>query len=341
MLGFNMFRSANCRRRVPCLGGTAPPTRPGHGPMLGALLALAAIGPASAGLIFDVAFNDPGEANADYYAAIESHVLAAGALWDAGIAGDAELEVEVSFDNTTARASGRSATSSYVSTIGSINVFEQGAAAEINNGIDPNGPAPDIQFYFNTTYLADELWFDPNPFARNASIPDDKTDALSVIVHEFAHAFGFNGWRDPFTGELPANYMSTFDVFAVFDGADFFFSGAEAVFLYGADVPLTYGNIYHVGNAAPRPGSDLIPDLMNGVVYDRGFRYDISALDFAMLSDAGLPIQLVAVPLPMTWTLVLVGFVALHRHTKRKRPLSIPIRKYMSDLWTEAPKARA
>jgi hypothetical protein len=300
--------------------------------MLGSLLALIAVGPASAGLIFDVAFNDPGGTNAGYYAAIESHVLAAGALWDVGIAGNAELEVEVNFDNTTARASGRSATSSYVSTIGSINVFEQGAAAEINNGIDPNGPAPDIQFYFNSTYIADELWFDPNPAASGASVPDDKTDALSVIVHEFAHAFGFNGWRDPFTGDLPADYMSTFDVFTVFDGVDFFFSGAEAVLLYGGDVPLTYGNIYHVGNAAPRPGSDLIPDLMNGVMYERGYRYDISALDFAMLSDVGLPIQFASVPVPMPWLLLAAGLIPLAQRTRIAARRQLPDPSHASAL---------
>jgi len=42
--------------------------------------------------------------------------------------------------------------------------------------------------------------------------------------------------------------------------------------------------------ASPRPGSDLIPDLMNGVVFDRGTSYDISPLDLAILADAGVDV---------------------------------------------------
>jgi hypothetical protein len=53
-------------------------------------------------------------------------------------------------------------------------------------------------------------------------------------------------------------------------------------------VPITYGNPFHLGNNSPRPGSDLIPDLMNGVVYYYQTRYDISALDLAIAKDAGV-----------------------------------------------------
>ena len=38
---------------------------------------------------------------------------------------------------------------------------------------------------------------------------------------------------------------------------------------YGGPVPLTYGNIAHLANNEPRPGSDLLEELMNGVVTSR------------------------------------------------------------------------
>ncbi len=63
---------------------------------------------------------------------------------------------------------------------------------------------------------------------------------------------------------------------------------AKAV--YGGNVPLTFADAFHVGNRAPRPGSNISDDLMNGVGFLRGHRYNISALDLAMLTDAGVPI---------------------------------------------------
>jgi hypothetical protein len=50
-----------------------------------------------------------------------------------------------------------------------------------------------------------------------------------------------------------------------------------------------------------------VPDLMNGVVFDRGVRAGISALDLAMLSDTGLPVTLTAVPEPGVAMLLCVG----------------------------------
>ena len=59
---------------------------------------------------------------------------------------------------------------------------------------------------------------------------------------------------------------------------------------------MTYGNSTHLGNDVPRPGSDLIPDLMNGVVFVRGDRYDISPLDLAIISDTGLAVNTIPEP---------------------------------------------
>ncbi|MCF2147951.1 hypothetical protein IQ276_016260 [Desmonostoc muscorum LEGE 12446] len=241
-------------------------------------------------LTFNITFNDPFGTFSPYYSAIQSNILAAGSYWDNYIEGNASLEVVIDFLNTIPRATGRSFSSSFVRNNGTFNVFEQGAAAEIRTGIDPNGAAPDIEFNFNPDYLTNELWFDPEPSARITPVPDDKTDAVSVLLHEFGHAFAFNGWRNAFDGTFPGDYQSTFDEQTIFDGSNFFFVGSQATSVYGSSVPLTFGNSTHVGNDLPRPGSDLIADLMNGVVYYRGTRYNISPLDLAILQDSGVPI---------------------------------------------------
>ncbi len=95
---------------------------------------------------------------------------------------------------------------------------------------------------------------------------------------------------NPTTGTMPGNYQSTFDEKTYFDGTNFFFTGSQAVSIYGSPVPLTYGNISHLGNNSPRPGSDIISDLMNGVVYYYGQKYYISPLDVAILADTGVPV---------------------------------------------------
>src|SRR5438876_338634 len=81
--------------------------------------------------------------------------------------------------------------------------------------------------------------------------------STSVMLHELGHARGFNGWRDLSNGSLPGNYMSTFDRYVSFNGSEFYFNGPAAVAAHGGPVPLTYGNIFHVGNAAGSgPGQD-------------------------------------------------------------------------------------
>jgi Ca2+-binding RTX toxin-like protein len=243
-----------------------------------------------AALNFNITFDDPSGKFSRYYSVIKSHILAAGLYWDNYIVGNASLEIVVSFSNTNPTVTGRSLTSYLVDNNGSIDVYEAGATAEIRTQIDPNSVTPDIEFNFNPDYLVNDLWFDPDPSARISPIPNNKIDAFSIFLHEFGHVFGINGWKDGIKGQLPGNYQSTFDEQVTFDGKNFFFVGSEAISVYGSPVPLTFGNINHVGNDLPRPGRDLIADLMNGVVYERGVRYDISPLDLAILKDTGVPI---------------------------------------------------
>jgi hypothetical protein len=144
-------------------------------------------------LTFNATFDDPAGTYSRFYADIRSHVAAAGASWSKYLAGNSSLEVIVKFSvGAGTIVSGRSLQPVDVRTNGALKVQEQGAAAEIRTGIDPNASTPDIELNFNPENLINELWFDPDPVARTAAVPSNKTDAVSAIMHEFGHAFGFN-----------------------------------------------------------------------------------------------------------------------------------------------------
>ncbi|HTM52557.1 MAG TPA: hypothetical protein VL175_00930 [Pirellulales bacterium] len=269
---------------------------------------------ACAAINWNLTINDPGSSFKAYYAPIQSNLSAALGDWSSHLfsGGSRNIEVEIDFtDVGITRSTGYSATSVFTKNVGGINVFEQAVAAEVRTGIDPNGAAIDMYVKFQPAYLINELWFDPNPQSRSAPVPLDRTDAYSVLLHEVAHAIGFNGWKNGTNGAVTGSppFESTFDRYEAFDGSNLFFTGPAAMALHGGPVPITFGNNWHIGNASPRPGSDLIPDLMNGVVFSRGTRYNISALDLAVLSDSGV----LLVPEPASFFLAvacMIGFSA-------------------------------
>jgi predicted methyltransferase MtxX (methanogen marker protein 4) len=250
------------------------------------LLVNAAI--ARGAITYSVTFVDSGNAHSASYAAITAHIQAAGARWAGYLSGSGSLEVQVEFTTAIARIDGASFSNGFVHKNGARDVFEQGAAFEVRTGTDPNGASPDIRIRINPDYLANEVWLDPNPAKRSDPIPANHIDGMSLFIHELGHAFLFAGWMDGTTGALPATYMSTFDEQVQFDGTNFFFVGANAQARYGGPVPLTYGNPGHLGNLSPRPGADLVNDLMYGPFYSYQKRYDISAVDLAMAKDAGV-----------------------------------------------------
>ncbi len=246
---------------------------------------------AGANIACVISFDDPNRTFSAYYPAIELNLGAACDAWTDHLVATREvsIEVEVRFaDISTAVASSK--TVARIRSADGLDTYEQGALAEIRSGDDPNEDIPDAVVTIGQRNLTDGLWwFDPDPSAREAELPSELIDAYSAFLHEMGHVFAYNGWRDFQDGQLPGNYLSTYDEFIVFDGANFFFTGPNAVEAYGGPVPLTYGNIAHVANSAPRPGSDLLEELMNGVVTRRGKRREISPIDLAVLADVGAP----------------------------------------------------
>ncbi|MGL4515048.1 MAG: hypothetical protein ACRCT8_18335 [Lacipirellulaceae bacterium] len=253
--------------------------------LVASLMALVA-GRAPAGVTFNVTLDDPGGLFAGYESRITSHTLAAGARWAEFLVGDASIEVVVEADPTIDRATGASVTTSFVANEGGFNLFEQAMAAEVRSGVDPNDAAPDVRIELNPgSYMRQELWFDPDPTARSAFVPVENTDAMSVFLHEIGHALAYNGWLDSTTGQVPSDFRSPWDAGVSASGGQLYFGGPAVVAHYGGPAPVTLGNATHWGNFAPLAGEDLVPELMNGVVFYRGSRYDVSELDLALLSD--------------------------------------------------------
>lgn len=310
-----------------------------HATALAALTLAMAANPASAQVSVSVAFDaSAGVLTATERSNVTSHLQEAGRRWGSVVAlsGPRSVEVTVSV-GAIATASGASLTSSFIGSIGGRDTFEQGVAAEWRTGVDPNGAAADAGVTFGLAYLRNELWFDPDPHARTAPVPLDRTDAMSVLLHEFGHILAYNGFADVDTGQPPPTFWSIWDRWMI-PGQPTLFAGPATVARWGTMPELTTGNINHWGNPAPgigaaliepcantspqwrdgvpvprqcpAPGSvaapasatpdpvqstmtggNLLDQLMNGVVFYRGTRYDISALDVAVLEDVGFTVE--------------------------------------------------
>jgi hypothetical protein len=283
------------------------------------IIAAANAGVAHAQVQFNVSFNATAAGlTATERQALTAHVQAAGAAWmtNLEITGARAIEVDIGLLDSRPTANGGSATSGFISNTAGRDLFEQGLATELRTGVDPNGASADVLFTFNTTYLRNELWFDPNPTQRTDVVPNNRTDAQSVLLHEFGHALAYNGWADLNTGIAPVTFWSTFDRHITPRPSAVslnYFDGPNALLAFGGRPDLTTGNLFHWANSALAPNhgepismnldeasqvkqtsstAALIDELMNGVVFFRGSRYRISILDRAVLTDAGLNTKL-------------------------------------------------
>ena len=250
------------------------------------------------------------------YSTMISHTQIAGQTWSNFMqASGASIDVQILIhDVPSNRGGGGSSTTRLLKTVNGIKIYEQGAAWELRTGTDPNGATADIVIDLDPDYIDTQMWFDPSPLTRSVPVPNNRIDDMSVFLHELGHAIAMNGWRDWTTAQLPADYESTFDQFVTTVGSVNYFNGPVSTALYGGPVPLKATNLYHVGNSAPLPGTDLIPDLMNGVVFNWGQRYYISQLDRAIFLDSGVPIS---VPEPVGSTAI-CSCILLHVARRRR-----------------------
>lgn len=268
---------------------------------------------------FDISFVDNAEGDfasrgwLDPDSAFQRNVRAAFAIWASRIRAEATVTVEVSADNTVARAA---ATFSHGRPIGvdadGNQIFEPASLSAIA-GAPNEGGRPDILVLVNSGFVDSNYWMDPTPDDRtDETVPVGMTDLVSIVLHEAGHGLGIAGTRARISGlaygTLPgfANPMDTLSSFGG-DGAPLdaagqpnplAFNGPRAMAVYGGPVPLAHvgpdhsrhaQDFYHVG-ACGDPAI-LTASIMNGCSTPTdGTRLTISAIDLAVLADLGYPL---------------------------------------------------
>ncbi len=156
---------------------------------------------------------------------------------------------------------------------GGADVFQAGPILELQSGIDPNGGIEDIEIDINSDTIRSGEFFLGG--LDNPNVPFSEFDLFTVLVHEIGHGLGFLSFDGDPNGDL-----AVYDLFVEQTGPNFFFTGANAVAVFGGDVPLDTG---------PSHISLSIEDVLNASLAN-GQRLFVSALDIAMLADIDLPI---------------------------------------------------
>jgi Ca2+-binding RTX toxin-like protein len=211
-------------------------------------------------------------------------------LWSDALAGSATLSIRVEFATTPAgRAQGNWGNAAQLGTQAGFIIVAGAPSYELMTGTNLAGSDFDIRIELDPSYLLSTLYLDPTPLTRT-DIPSDRTDGLSVMLHEIAHALGFNGFYSEATNTFAGNFKTTYDSRLTLINGEVYFDGPNVHSLTGGPIQLTNDNYTHYGNSTAHPGSsnDLLTGLLNGLTFYNGYSYSISELDLAMLADMGL-----------------------------------------------------
>lgn len=240
---------------------------------------------ASGPVTFSVVFEEPTGAFSAWNDRVKQVILAAAEEWAGFLDGNVNIELEVRFRDSEAIGTG---------TLASVPIdlfyFDEttvwsAATAKIAGYSDPNGAEVDAVININSDTLPD-FSFDLGGAVSG------QTDLYSVILHELGHILGFIGvQRFGFVGDFAGDVQSTFDLNARLDlsSGRFFFVGDNMVTNNGGTAWLATDDTPHVG--------DEIPSLMNASI-GTGVRRSVGKLEFAMLSDSKMPINLFCWPTP-------------------------------------------
>lgn len=191
-------------------------------------------------------------------------------------------EISVNIDPSIPTANGSSDVK-YWYKFGDKNLFPSVGAYQSITGVELTGFESKINI--NPKYLTD-YFVDTTPSTVD-DVPSTTTDTLGTFLHEMLHSLAFNGWTNWTTIINSDTGASPFDTNIVNTNGKPYFNGENAKLLYGSKIPLSPGNLFHVGNS--EDGAALSRDLMQGFTYNSpGPRRTISELDLAMLADYGI-----------------------------------------------------
>lgn len=241
---------------------------------------------------FDFNIIDPGGGNAEHYDDVNRILNAAGNDWGSRFTTTATIQVNVEFEFNSIDDYMLKADTTWaepIRTVGGVEIVELGGPHEIRTEQDPNGGTHDATLTFNT-FRIENFFFDPAPLDRSADIPDGEFDAYSFALHEIGHIVGFESLKNPFTGEVVNDRMTTYDQFVAFTDAEtVIWTGPAAGDTYGGAPPLNLGDVRHYGNPGG-PGADL-DELLMSESFGAGERQFIQNIDLAFLLDMGLPVD--------------------------------------------------
>ncbi|MEO1150835.1 MAG: hypothetical protein AAFW83_07585 [Pseudomonadota bacterium] len=217
-----------------------------------------------------------GAISASRLAQIEDVTLAAANFWARYINfGNVSLDIELDFESL-----GNSVLASagpvlfFSGTRNGDRVFTAGTLQETLTGNDPNGAQADIFVTINSDAILDGTFFVGD--YSNGDFPDiprNQIDLFSTIIHELGHGLGFLSFLD-----RNDNTITNFDLQVEEIGGEFFFTGANAVQVFGGNVPLTGGDPSHLDFGV---GDILEPRISFG---QRGLP---SPLNVAIFRDLG------------------------------------------------------
>ncbi len=186
------------------------------------------------------------------------------------------IDIDIVVEETSTGRFGGSGSTSYIGNIDGIDTYGPALAEESITGLDPDLNAPDLFIFIDpdSDYLP-QLWWDPSPLTFTANeIPNDKTDAFTVVLHEILHGMGVSGWTNIETGKNSNNYQSLWDSKLTLSDGHAFFTGANTLDLLGEPVEVRLGGTqgaFHLG-AQETQQPILESSNLNGYYYFLGER---------------------------------------------------------------------
>ena len=243
---------------------------------------------------FSITLNDTAGLGAAQESAIVNDLSAAALDWAQYITGFTTLRIALNIVPGTAGAelANAGATQDIASgtTLDGRSLDDLSSLIALTTGNYVPGLGSDITVNLLAGNLG-SIYVNPSPTPTpSGSVPAGKFDLVTVFRHELAHGLGFGDLTN--SNGVLGSQETLFDHYI--NGAQFIgpTATAEAQTLFGSPIvqltTLANGEGYaHFANSASDPTAH---DLMSGLGLTSGTQVDISAMDLAVLRDAGAPV---------------------------------------------------